>query len=120
MWIAVLLAVASSWLDQPIVKWNRFGGGVPRAPKAEGSTDRRCLDQIRTPASRPEKAVAKAGWKLYGESSTEGATTVLLALSGFDGMCRPLGYQAFVYSGSKFVGTLSPIPMNSRSDGSLS
>jgi heat shock protein HslJ len=42
-----------------------------------------------------------------------------MALSGFDGMCRPLGFQAFVYWEGRYAGTLSPVPMNSRTDGSL-
>jgi len=46
-------------------------------------------------------------------------TTVFTALAGFDGMCRPMGYQAFVYSEGRYAGTLSPVPMNSRTDGSL-
>jgi len=37
--------------------------------------------------------------------------------SAFDGMCRPLGYQFFVFSGGRFAGTLSPHPMDSRTDG---
>lgn len=40
-------------------------------------------------------------------------------MSGVDGMCRPLGYQAFVFVGEQFAGTLSPQPMNSRTDGDI-
>ena len=41
-------------------------------------------------------------------------------MSGVDGMCGPLGYQAFVFVGEQFAGTLSPQPMNSRTDGDIS
>ena len=41
-------------------------------------------------------------------------------LSSYDGMCRPLGFQAFVFVDGKLAGTLSPTPMNSRDDGALS
>lgn len=41
-------------------------------------------------------------------------------MSGVDGMCRPLGYQGFVFLGEQFAGTLSPQPMNSRTDGDIS
>jgi len=34
-----------------------------------------------------------------------------------DGMCRPLAYQIFVFADGRFAGTLSPVPMNSRTDG---
>ncbi len=66
-----------------------------------------------------DKAVVKAGWKLYGSVQSYGNTAVFLAMSGADGMCRPMGYQAFVYAGGKYAGTLSPAPMNSRTDASL-
>jgi len=45
---------------------------------------------------------------------------VIWALSGYDGMCRPWGYQAFVFFRGAFAGTLSPDAMNSRTDASLS
>jgi hypothetical protein len=34
-------------------------------------------------------------------------------------MCRPRQYQDFVFIGGAFAGTLSPQPMDSREDGSL-
>lgn len=43
---------------------------------------------------------------------------LVTALTSVDGMCRPLGYQAFVFVGGKFAGTISPRPMDSRADGS--
>jgi heat shock protein HslJ len=42
---------------------------------------------------------------------------VVLGRSGVDGMCRPLGFQAFVFVGGRFAGTLAPHPMTSRTDG---
>jgi hypothetical protein len=41
-------------------------------------------------------------------------------MAAADGMCRPMSYQAFVFSNGSFVGTLSPVPMDSRTDGALS
>lgn len=41
-------------------------------------------------------------------------------MSGVDGMCRPLGYQGFVFVEGQFAGTLSPKAMNSRLDGDIS
>ena len=41
-------------------------------------------------------------------------------MSNADGMCRPLGYQFFLFVGDDFAGTLSPAPMDSRTDGGLS
>ena len=37
----------------------------------------------------------------------------------YDGMCRPRQYQYFVFARGMFAGTLSPHPMDSRTDGAL-
>jgi heat shock protein HslJ len=114
------LPLTAAWLDQPLANWNRVGSGVPRAASMEPVTDKRCLEQIRQPLSAMDKAVVKAGWKLYGPVQSYGTAAVFLAMSGADGMCRPMGYQAFVYVGARYAGTLAPAPMNSRVDASLS
>lgn len=46
-------------------------------------------------------------------------TVVIRGTAGYDGMCRPVQYQAFVFVRGVFVGTLSPEPMDSRTDGAL-
>jgi hypothetical protein len=43
---------------------------------------------------------------------------LVMALTTVDGMCRPMGFQAFVFVGGKLAGTVSPQPMDSRTDGS--
>lgn len=42
---------------------------------------------------------------------------VVQGASSFDGMCRPLGFQIFVFFLEVFIGTTSPMPMDARSDG---
>jgi heat shock protein HslJ len=121
----VRTCAADSWLDRPLTNWNREGSNLPRLPRptqdAGGSPIAdRCREQIRQPASDGEKAVTRIGWMVYGPIESKESTTVFLALSSVDGMCRPLGYQAFVYSEGRYAGTLSPAAMNSRMDGSLS
>jgi uncharacterized lipoprotein YbaY/heat shock protein HslJ len=111
-----------TWLDKPLVNWNGRENNLPsplEKPADDSVMMKRCSEQIRKPLNAAEKAVEKKGWKLYGASQRYAATEVFLALSSFDGMCRPLGFQAFVYSKGRFAGTLSPVPMNSRTDGSL-
>ena len=61
-----------------------------------------------------------AGWTLFGPAQLFAATTVVMAKANVDGMCRPLRYQAFVFVDGRFAGTLSPVPMDSRTDGALS
>ena len=43
-----------------------------------------------------------------------------MATASADGMCRPDGFQAFVFVNGAFAGTIAPHPMDSRTDGSLS
>jgi heat shock protein HslJ len=119
-WAGPTPAGGASWLDAPTPKaWNKPGAKIPRAPRFDPDPflARQCANQTRAPATDADRAVAAAGWKLFGASQRFGTTEVLLGRSGVDGMCRPLGYQVFVFSGDRFAGTLAPRPMDSRSDG---
>lgn len=115
----------SSWLDRPLANWNRQAASLPQLPQPptlpgqSANADRCRGQQVRKPASAAEKALVRRGWQLYGPVYSYDSTTIVTALSGFDGMCRPLGYQAFVYWDGRYAGTLSPEPMNSRQDGAL-
>ncbi|NJL43354.1 MAG: LppP/LprE family lipoprotein, partial [Pseudanabaena sp. SU_2_4] len=64
--------------------------------------------------------LVRQGWKLYGSVQSYDLTQVVTATSSFDGMCRPIQYQAFVYWEGRYAGTLSPVSMDSRTDGALS
>jgi uncharacterized lipoprotein YbaY len=110
-------AAQVSWLDRPLTDWNT-SATVPRAPR-DVAIESRCRSEIRTPESLADRALTRAGWSLYGAAQTYGSITVINAMSGTDGMCRPSGYNTFVFSGSRFIGTLSPENMVSREDGSL-
>ncbi len=108
------------WLDPATpARWNAAGAKVPPAPRsAPGALlTGPCTAQLRQPASAADRAVAAAGWRLLGASQRFGDTEVVGGQSGFDGMCRPTGYQFFVFSGGRFAGTVSPGPMDSRTDG---
>ncbi|MEA5511638.1 LppP/LprE family lipoprotein [Crocosphaera sp. UHCC 0190] len=95
---------------------------IPNAPKidAEPPSIDRCKNQLREAKTDQEKAIIRAGWDLFGPIQTYDKTSVITAMSGVDGMCRPLGYQAFVFVEGQFAGTLSPETMNSRLDGDIS
>ena len=79
----------------------------------------RCRSFIRQPESPAEQALVRVGWMMYGAVQSYGTTKVVTAMSGADGMCRPVGYQAFVYWEGRYAGTLAPSPMDSRTDGAL-
>lgn len=117
-----MVKINKSWLDKAIVNWNKSGTDLPK-PLAVKMVDKdlmtRCASVIRQPANASERAVVSKGWMIYGATQTYNATQVFMALSGFDGMCRPGEYQAFVFHKGKFVGTLSPEMMLSQADGSL-
>jgi heat shock protein HslJ len=108
-----------SWLNKPMTNWNKPGATIPQPSATENDLSARCGEQLRQPESAADQALSAAGWKLYGPVQSHSGTSVITAMSGVDGMCRPMGYQAFVFVNDVFAGTLSPAPMNSRSDGAL-
>lgn len=120
---ALVLALAmSSWLDAPMPSnWNTAGATVPRAPHADPSMNARCIKAglTRKPVSAADRAIVAAGWMLFNKPVAGGASLIVDGQSGFDGMCRPAYYQAFVFSGGRFAGTLAPRAMESRVLGSL-
>jgi hypothetical protein len=110
-----------SWLDHVPVNWNRRMRSLP-PPLSLGTLSGlsgHCLQSVRQAQSPFEQALVRAGWLLYEVVQSYGNTQVVMAMSGVDGMCRPLGYQAFVYWEGRYAGTLAPTLMNSRTDGAL-
>ena len=110
------------WLDDPSVNWNTAGLTIPKAPPLNPLEDPRCIEQLRPADSDAGRMVEAAGWKLYIGDLADGNVRIVRGLAGFDGMCRPMEYQAFAFTTStppQFVGTLSPTTMGSRTDGAL-
>jgi len=66
-----------------------------------------------------DKLLAGLGWDLIGAYQGGWGIVVVQATAGYDGMCRPRSYQAFVFLHGVFAGTLSPTTMDSRADGAL-
>lgn len=114
---------AKSWFEQkPLRNWNKPGSAVPKAPNNTSRTNAQCQHQIRNAATPQERAVQSAGWTLYngrGEGKNSRGVSLIKGLTDFDGMCRALGYQEFVFVNGVFAGTTSPNLMNARSDGGL-
>jgi hypothetical protein len=109
-----------SWLDKldnGVPNWNHAGSAVPKAPPGDPANRERCKDLLRPPSGVHDRALIAEGWWLYGPLQRFGRTVVVTGASDLDGMCRPLGFQAFVFFDRKFAGTLSPVPMNARADG---
>jgi hypothetical protein len=115
---------SATWLDRALTNWNESAKGLPRSePDGETIADiaKRCGLQTRrsTPA---ERALADAGWLPYlhvDRPIIERDVEIIGGMSGADGMCRPAGFNVFVFVAGRFAGTLSPLLMTSRTDGSM-
>lgn len=110
-----------SWLDRPLANWNKKSTELPTPIQVADHEDvqRRCPDLLRQADTPYERNIVEAGWLLYGAVQSFGPTRVVTAMSGADATCRPLGFQAFVYFGSTYAGVLSPIAMDSLTNGAL-
>jgi hypothetical protein len=124
--LVTLLAAGGpgSWLDaKPLVNWNVAGAALPARPgpkDAELGLGGRCRSSVRPPTTIEDRALVKRGWSLVGPATRYATTVIDFAMSSADGMCRPNGYQGFVFVNGKFAGTLAPHPMDSRTDGAVS
>lgn len=116
-------SLPGAWLDAQATKnWNSRTAELPKAAARETDSllpGGPCAEEILEPTGREDKAVADAGWSVVSEPQGRSGTVVVTAATGADGMCRPLGVQAFVFVEGRFAGTLSPHPMDSRTDGIL-
>jgi LppP/LprE lipoprotein/Immunoglobulin-like domain of bacterial spore germination len=109
-----------AWLDQAApVNWNGPRNPLPVAPPPPSAAppDPRCLETLRPPETAEDQQVSAAGWGLVGQFTGGWGLRIVAGQSGFDGMCRPLSYQVFVFSGGTYAGTMSPGPMDARTDG---
>jgi hypothetical protein len=107
------------WLEQAVPdNWNQPGAGVPAAPQAYvPGPDPRCGQQERTSESPEEDQVVAQGWRLFNAAEVGWHLRLVNGLVAYDGMCRPLQFQGFVFADGQFAGTISPQPMDSRTDG---
>jgi hypothetical protein len=105
--------------DAQPASWNEPGASIPAAPKLQAPVNPRCQDQVRPPQSDEGTRVHDQGWDLIGAFQGGWQMIVIRAAASYDGMCRPLQYQDFVFVRGTFAGTLSPQPMDSRTDGAL-
>jgi len=122
--ICMLGAASPVWLDAATpAKWNDAGASIPAAPGGvdpDLASGGRCASELRPPSTPEDRSLMRKGWFLVGPYQRYGRTSVVLATSSADGMCRPNGYQGFVFVSGVFAGTLSPRIMDSRSDASIS
>jgi hypothetical protein len=110
----------AAWLDQSKpASWNKPGLSIPPAPQGTEPADPRCQALARPAELAEDRRVRERGWDLVGVYQGGWQIVVIAATAGYDGMCRPLQYQYFVFVRGVLAGTLSPVPMDSRADGAL-
>lgn len=110
-----------AWLDSP-EKWDSATFSLTAEPP-EGPNSR-CDSQLRSPVSAADRLLTSAGWKLSIATQSRRVKNrdlqIVQAFRRYDGMCRPLQFQAFVFVDQSLIGALSPHVMNAREDGQLS
>jgi len=110
-------AEAPSWLDRsPPAAWNKPAAAIPRRAPGPVENGARCASNVRRATSLEDQRIAAAGWRLVGAYLRFDGTSIVEAASGFDGMCRWAGYNAFVFVDGTYAGTLSPTPMDALID----
>jgi hypothetical protein len=122
--VVTMTVPTSTWLDQAQApNWNGVLNPVPQAPATTPVAPNECAARERSPRGAEEQQVSDAGWRLFGDpppaaESEFGGLRVVLGQTAYDGTCRPMGYNQFVFAeGATYVGTISPAPMDSRKDG---
>ena len=115
---------AKSWLDRPLTNWNKPAKAVPRGMPADESIAEmaiRCDLRVRR-GTAAEGTLADNGWLPFLHVDREiiqGDVEIVGGMADADGMCRPVKFNVFVFVGGQLAGTLSPVLMSSRTDGSI-
>jgi LppP/LprE lipoprotein len=109
-------AAPGDWLAQPLEPWNEVGMAIPTAFPAQ-APDPRCDAQVRPPETPQDRALVDAGWRLYNAYQAGWGVVMVDATVGWDGMCRPDGFNTFVFVDGTFAGTISPESMQARTTG---
>ncbi len=115
--IAQATDASGAWLDDPLSSnWNQVSMAVPQAAPVN-LINPRCADVERWAETPQDQALVDAGWSLFGPFRGGWGLVVVDAAGGYDGMCRPLAYQSFVFVDGTLAGVISPEAMNSRTTG---
>jgi hypothetical protein len=69
--------------------------------------------------TRPVRAGCSEGGCRWLRHVSAGAADTRNGLLSMDANCRPAGFQVFVFADGIFAGTLSPMPMAARGDGTM-
>lgn len=113
-------AQTSQWLDmKPLPSWNSRKRVILETKKISKAELKRCSVAVRQPSLPQDFLLTKMNWTLTGAAQVFGNTAIITTAEGFDGMCRPLKSETYVFVGNKLAGGLTPGPEDSRTDGSV-
>ena len=90
---------------------------IPTAPMNFFLNEDFCTRSTRPAQTAEDHLITERGWTLWGPFEGGWGMTIVRGTAGFDGMCRPMGYQFFVFIDGAFAGVISPEPMAARSTG---
>jgi hypothetical protein len=110
-------AQGDSWLDGDLASWNSPGMDIPKPPTIDGNPSPLCAERARPAETAEDDALIAEGWHLFLPYQRGWSETLISGFAAYDGMCRPLGYQSFVFVDGVFAGTIAPEPMDSRTEG---
>jgi hypothetical protein len=115
----VVVLADGGWLDaEPPMRWNAARAPLPGASAGfTANTTPACAGETRTAESDEDRAVVAAGYYLAGQYVAGWDLKAILGASGFDDVCGPLDYNYFIFANGIFAGTVSPVVMNSGTDG---
>jgi hypothetical protein len=109
---------SGSWLDQPLTNWNQAGMPIPTPVVPTGyAPNPSCASTLRWAETPQDQVLVDTGWSLQAVYMGGWGMTSVYGASAYDGMCRPLGYNGFVFVDGVFAGTISPELMDSRTSG---
>jgi hypothetical protein len=107
-----------AWLASATpTNWNVAGATLPLAPAPAFDAATQCAAGERPAESPEEEQVVAAGWRLFNAARAGWGLRAVDALAGYDGMCRPVSFNTFVFADGRYAGTTSPTAMSSRADG---
>src|SRR5262245_18183712 len=94
-----------SWLDAPAPSsWHAPGATVPVAPKPTGVFNERCRALARPAQTDQDERLRDEGLDLVDAYQGGWHMVVVRGTASYDGMCRPLQYQIFVFVRGTFAG----------------
>ena len=109
-------APPGSWLDSPLQPWNASGMALP-APDPSEPPNPDCAARARPPETSADRQLDQRDWTLSGAYQAGWGLMVVPAAASGDGQCRPISANVFVFLDGRFAGTISPVPMDARTDG---